>query len=253
MVLIGEAGMFSNHLPLRPKLSSCVSDLWLHNKPPPNVMPWNNNWSCPGPLVWLEPFDWLWLNVPRWPHHMPIRTSLSSWCFILKMMSLCGSWYFKRIRRKLQGFSRPGLRCHRTLLPPHSVSVSRSQSNPDSRLRKETSTSSWAEWQSCKGAHVERAKKFMVACLLTVFHHQLISWASHSFSCFCLSPSCRLWLWSGRWTTRQMSGWWRTWTPWMTTWPPSCTSPLTDSWQSFGRMVRMCSCLSSSLTGIFYS
>lgn len=84
-------------------------------------------------------------------------------------MSLCGCWYFKRIGGKLQGFSRPGLRCHRTLLPPHSVSVSRSQANPDSRLRKETSTSSWAEWQSCKGAHLERAKKFMVACSLAVF------------------------------------------------------------------------------------
>lgn len=208
---IGEAGMFSDHLPLRPTLSSCVNYLWLHNKPPPNVMPWNNNWSCPGPLVWLEPFDWLGLNVPRWPHHMPIRTSLSSWGFILKMMSLCGSWYFKRIRGKQQGFLRPGLRCHRTLLPPHSVSVSTSQSNPDSRLRKETSTSSWVEWQSCKGAHVERVKKFMVACLLTVFHHQLISWASHSFACFCLSRVC-LGGWSlhTRWSTLlcpPTSGW----------------------------------------------
>lgn len=35
-----------------------------------------------------------------------------------------------------------------------------------------------------------------------------------------------------------MSGWWRTWTPWTTTWPPSCTSPQTNLWLSFGRMVR---------------
>lgn len=49
--------------------------------------------------------------------------------------------------------------------------------------------------------------------------------------------ACGPWLLC-RWTTRQMSGWWRTWIPWTTTWPHSCTSPRINSWLSFGRMVR---------------
>lgn len=43
-----------------------------------------------------------------------------------------------------------------------------------------------------------------------------------------------------RWTTKQMSGWWRTWTPWMTMLPPCWTSPPISLCLSFGRTVSSC-------------
>lgn len=40
-----------------------------------------------------------------------------------------------------------------------------------------------------------------------------------------------------RWITRQTSGWWRTWTPWMTTWLRFSTRPLTSLSLSSGGTV----------------